>query len=165
MDLRQATLMFLLRDNQILLAMKKRGFGANKYNGVGGKPDPGEAIEDAAIRETFEEISVKIPKESLIHKAVLNFYFPDVPADKNWNQQVLVYLVDWEESMGDPKETEEMRPEWFDKDKIPYPKMWDDDRHWLPRVLEGEFLEGEFFFLEDKKIKEYILDKFTIKNG
>jgi hypothetical protein len=29
-----------------------------------------------------------------------------------------------------------MKPEWFDIEKIPYDKMWDDDIIWLPRVLK-----------------------------
>lgn len=154
--------MFLLKEEQILLAMKKRGFGAGKLNGVGGKPDSGEDIKDAAVRETFEEIDVKVPKESLTHKAILNFFFPDVPTEKNWNQQVLVYVVNWDESMGEPKETEEMKPEWFEKNKVPYEQMWEDDIYWLPRVLEGEFLEGCFYFKEidgDFKLMEHSLNE------
>lgn len=33
----ETTLCLLKKENSILLAMKKRGFGAGKYNGVGGK--------------------------------------------------------------------------------------------------------------------------------
>jgi NADH pyrophosphatase NudC (nudix superfamily) len=52
------TLLFLQKDDQILLAMKKRGFGSDRYNGVGGKLEPGETIEQALIRECQEEIEV-----------------------------------------------------------------------------------------------------------
>jgi 8-oxo-dGTP diphosphatase/8-oxo-dGTP diphosphatase/2-hydroxy-dATP diphosphatase len=37
MEKMQTTLLLGLKDNKLLLAMKKRGFGAGKYNGVGGK--------------------------------------------------------------------------------------------------------------------------------
>ncbi|HAM37373.1 TPA: hypothetical protein DCP42_01480, partial [Patescibacteria group bacterium] len=56
--LRQSTLCFLIRDDEILLAMKKRGFGKDRWNGVGGKPDGEETILETAIRETQEEIEV-----------------------------------------------------------------------------------------------------------
>ena len=56
--LRQASLCLLLREGEILLARKKRGFGVGKWNGAGGKPEPGEPIERTAIRETEEELGV-----------------------------------------------------------------------------------------------------------
>ena len=47
------TLLLIHQKNQILLAMKKRGFGMGKYNGFGGKVERnGETIYQAAIRET-----------------------------------------------------------------------------------------------------------------
>ena len=42
--MKQTTLLFLRKDNHILLAMKKRGFGINKWNGAGGKVEEGETI-------------------------------------------------------------------------------------------------------------------------
>ena len=54
--LREATIVLLLRNDEVLLAMKKRGFGEGKWNGVGGKPNAGESIEEVAVRETKEEI-------------------------------------------------------------------------------------------------------------
>lgn len=45
-------------EKQVLLGMKKRGFGAGKWNGFGGKIENGETIEEAALRELHEECSV-----------------------------------------------------------------------------------------------------------
>ncbi|MGH7234133.1 MAG: NUDIX domain-containing protein, partial [Candidatus Saccharimonadales bacterium] len=83
--MQRATLLLLLENDRILLAMKRRGFGVGKWNGVGGKLNQGETIEQAAKRECFEEIQVK-PKE-ITEVAILNFYFPD--SKKDWNQQVV----------------------------------------------------------------------------
>ncbi len=44
------TLLFVLRPGQVLLGMKKRGFGKGRWNGFGGKVHKGESIEEAAIR-------------------------------------------------------------------------------------------------------------------
>ena len=145
--LRQATLIFLLKDGQILLAMKKRGFGADKWNGVGGKRRDGEKIEETAKREANEEIGVSVGY--LKEVAILNFYFLE---KTDWNQQVVVYLSDnW---IGEPKESEEMAPRWFDLDEIPYIDMWDDDIFWLPKVLNGSRVEADFLFDENQKMIE-----------
>lgn len=150
-QLRKVTLCFLLKDNQILLAMKKRGFGMGRWNGVGGKPQEGESILDTAKREAFEEIGVNI--KSLEHVATLNFLFPDTPEDKNWNQQVIVYFVrDWE---GEPVESEEMKPKWFSFDNIPYEEMWEDDLYWIPLVLKNQTVTGSFTFNNDQKLQNH----------
>lgn len=149
--LRQVTLCFLIKDNQVLLALKKRGFGKDKWNGVGGKPNPGENIKETAIRETQEEIGVT-PK-TLKRVATLNFYFPADSEKLSWNQQVSVFLVDsWE---GEPEESEEMRPAWFKYSEIPYKDMWADDKHWLPKILAGKSLKGNFTFNSDENLQDF----------
>ena len=55
----RANLLFIVRDEKILLIRKKRGFGAGKINGPGGKVDPGETPLQSALRETFEELGIK----------------------------------------------------------------------------------------------------------
>ncbi len=147
--LRQATACFLIKNNKILLAMKKRGFGAGRWNGSGGKKKPEDRnIEATARREMFEETMV-MPRK-LKRVAVLNFYF----SDKNdWNQHVTIFLThDWS---GTPTETEEMAPKWFDINEIPYKQMWEDDTFWLPKVLDGKILEGDFLFDENQKMLEH----------
>jgi len=143
--MRQATLCFLLKDNQILLAMKKRAFGQGKWNGVGGKPNPNENIKDTAIRETEEEI--KVTPKNIELMAVLDFHFKYKP---EWDQQVLAYITtEWE---GDPTETEEMKPQWFDLDKIPYNSMWTSDTLWLPLILKNKKVKGKVIFGENETI-------------
>lgn len=145
----KTTLCFLMRDDEILLAMKKRslsGFGVaiGKWNGIGGKVDVGETVESAAIRELNEEISVVAKEEELKEVGNIKFYFKDKP---EWDQHVHIFTVkSWE---GEPTETEEMMPQWYKHHEIPFHLMWDDDKHWLPLVLAGKKIEGEFHFNED----------------
>lgn len=136
------TLLFLLKNNQILLAMKKRGFGAHRWNGVGGKIEPGETIERAAIRECQEEIGVT--PHNLEKVAHHTFYVPNLPASDGFICHAFTTRV-WQ---GEPIETDEMAPKWFTYNTIPYDKMWQDDRHWLPHVLNGKKLVGKFTFDE-----------------
>jgi len=153
--LRQATLCFLIKGETIVLAMKKRGFATGRWNGLGGKPEPEDRnIEETAIRETFEESHVT-PK-NMKQVGVLNFYFE---TQTDWNQQVVVFLAhEWE---GIPEETEEMNPMLFKTNKIPYDQMWEDDKFWLPKVLDGKIIEGNFLFDENQKILEYEITEIT----
>jgi len=152
--MKQATLCLLIKQNQnnkeLLLAMKKRGFGIGKWNGVGGKFDPkkDKDINKTAIREVEEEIGVKVKKMKKV--AVLSFYFSE---HSSFNQDVHIFLAnDWE---GEPKESEEMSPKWFKENEIPFNEMWSDDKFWLPKVLDGEKLVGDFFFKEGEIINKY----------
>lgn len=149
--MKNATLCFLMKEDKILLAMKKRGFGVGKWNGVGGKINEGETIMAATIRETKEEIDVDV--DNLENVALLRFKFP---YKEEWNQDVHVYLTkNW---IGEPKETEEMMPKWFSKAELPYQEMWDDDKYWIPHVLAGKKLEAEFVFKDNG-----IVDKHEIR--
>lgn len=132
------TLLLLLREDEILLAMKKRGFGAGRYNGVGGKIEPGETIEQAVVRECQEEIGVT-PLD--FHKvAVHDFRFPDGSSD------MMVHAYVCSKWQGEPVETEEMAPQWFKINAIPYEQMWQDDIIWLPQILNGKKLQCQFTF-------------------
>jgi hypothetical protein len=85
-----------------------------------------------------------------------DFFFPHKP---EFNQTVHTYLV--MDYLGEPKETEEMAFEWFDLDKIPYNRMWDDDKYWLPKVLEGKRLKAIFVFKQQGE--DNIVDNHEIK--
>lgn len=141
------TLVYLLRQDELCLAMKKRGFGAGNWNGYGGKLEGSETVKEAAVREVFEESSVTIDASDLEEVARAEFIFED-----GKHLEVHTFFIrTWE---GEPKETEEMRPQWFRFDELPYEKMWADDPHWLPRALNGEKLCGVVCFKADGKTIE-----------
>jgi len=139
--MRKVTLCFLVDNNRICLAMKKRGFGVGKWNGVGGKVREEETVEAAAIRELKEEIGVETHPHHLEGVGNIKFYFNEQP---DWNQHMHIFFI--REWFGDPIETEEMAPQWYDRNKLPYESMWVTDTHWLPKVLEGKKIEGEVYF-------------------
>jgi 8-oxo-dGTP pyrophosphatase MutT (NUDIX family) len=158
MDL-AASLLFLLREGEILLAMKKRGFGAGRWNGVGGKPEPNEGIEQTAIRECQEEVGV-IPN-SLQHVASLTFVLHESSAVTKLYVEAFV-SQNWE---GEPVETDEMAPKWFKLGDIPYKDMWADDIFWLPEVLKGNFVTATFHFDENDKVLKHQLEVTPAKAG
>ena len=149
----QMSLLFLRKGAQVLLGRKKRGFGEGKLTGIGGRREDGESIAETAVREATEEVGVT-PRQ-LQHSATLEFIFPHKPA---WSQQVHVYTCDtWE---GNPTESEEIAPEWFDIKSLPFHEMWSDAKHWLPQVLRGEVLEASFLSTPDLEV-----NTFSIREG
>jgi mutator protein MutT len=141
--MRLSTIVFLTRDHEVLLGRKKRGLGAGRWNGYGGKIEPGETPMESAVRETREELCVT-PRD-LSYRAELKFEYVDGPA---WRSHVFVSSK-WS---GEPAETEEMAPAWFPIAELPLTEMWDDDAYWLRRVLAGERLAGEFRFDGNQRV-------------
>lgn len=150
--MKHLTLCFLIKRNnqniptQICLAMKKRGFGEGKYNGYGGKVEEGETIEQAVARETMEEIGVEIIDPKKVGELVFSYLDIDITSK--------AYIYFCETWNNDPIETEEMNPEWFNIETIPYEQMWVDDIHWLPQVLDGKLISGKIIFIDQKTIHQ-----------
>ncbi|MDF3129371.1 8-oxo-dGTP diphosphatase [Kiritimatiellaeota bacterium B1221] len=139
----QATLCFVLQNQQVLLIEKQRGLGAGKVNGPGGKFDPGETAAECAVRETQEELGVT-PKD-LEHRGLLRFEFTN-----GYKLEAHIFLAHDHE--GEAVETEEAIPLWTDLDSIPYRRMWADDVLWLPHVLAGQSVKGDFLFDDEEML-------------
>lgn len=155
--MRSTTLCLPIQGNpaqQILLGMKKKGFGQGKYNGFGGKLEAGETSSAAAVRELAEECGIVANEDDLKPAGELQFIFP---ANPELNHDVQLYvLYDWQ---GEPQETPEMKPMWFDVAAIPYSEMWADDCYWLPAVLKGKKVSGSVVFSENNEA----VDGITIR--
>ncbi len=132
-----ANLVFLTREDEVLLIHKKTGFGAGKINGPGGKLEPGETAIESAVREVQEELLITPRK--LREMGVLHFDFVD-------GLRLHCTVFTGTEFDGEPTETREAKPEWFLIDEVPYERMWADDRHWLPQMLAGRTFRAWFRF-------------------
>jgi len=120
--------------------MKKRGFGAGRWNGAGGKVEADETFEQATIRECQEEFGVTTKKLEIVADIKFEAFHKDAPMKLD----VRVFKSSqWE---GEPRETEEMAPKWFDLTEVPYKDMWKDDIYWLPIVLKGKKVKAKFCF-------------------
>ncbi len=146
-----ATLVFVVKDERILLIRKKRGLGAGKINGPGGRLEPGESPLEGAVREVQEEL--RITPLGLRFAGEHSFQFVD-----GYSIHVHVFIAsDYE---GTPVETDEAVPLWFPLDEIPYDEMWVDDRLWIPHLLKGVGFSGRYIFDGDEML-DYELETKT----
>ena len=148
----KTTLLFIIKDNKILLAKKKRGFGAGLLNGAGGKVEPYESVEDAAIRETQEEFNIRPINPQKRAEIEFDEYVKGEHAIVNMS---IFTATDYE---GTPTESEEMAPVWFELGKIPYTRMFPDDGYWLPEILKGNYVTGTFKYDINLNILEHNIE-------
>ncbi|MBV9127376.1 MAG: 8-oxo-dGTP diphosphatase [Verrucomicrobia bacterium] len=130
-----ATLLYVhdIERDQLLLIRKKRGIGAGKINGPGGKAHPGETALEAAVRETQEETGVT--PLAPVERGELTFLIAD-----GYALHCHVFLThSWQ---GEIHETAEAIPFWAPAQDLPFAEMWDDDRLWLPLLLAGRRFRG-----------------------
>jgi 8-oxo-dGTP diphosphatase/2-hydroxy-dATP diphosphatase len=132
------TLCMVCTDTQVLLGMKKRGFGEGRWNGFGGKVEEGESVEAAAAREMKEESNLE-PLE-MEEIGVVDFSFESEP------RELEVHIFKVTKFSGEPLESEEMRPQWFSYEDVPFSQMWPDDPLWFPYLQNGKKFQGKFHF-------------------
>jgi len=142
-----AVTLYLMDSDQVLLIHKKRGLGHGKINGPGGRLEAGETFVDAAVRETREETGIEVydPTEM----ATLQFVFTN-------GYSLEVHAFTSTSYDGEPVETEEADPFWCPVGEIPFDRMWADDRLWLPQVLAGQKMFGQFVFDEDEMLDSVV---------
>ncbi len=162
------TLCLVHQPPRILLGLKKRGFGAGRWNGFGGKVQEGETIEDAMQREVREEAGIAV--NDAVKVGISNFEFsadrvpPKASAvaqggAASGGQILEVHIFRATEFTGEPSESDEMKPQWFNVDEVPYDSMWPDDKYWFPLFLEGKKFHGKFLFGEGDVVLEYSLQE------
>ncbi|MBR5669564.1 NUDIX domain-containing protein [Candidatus Saccharibacteria bacterium] len=150
---RHLTLMILKRDNKTCLGLKKRGFGAGKLVEPGGKVEPGETPKAAAIREAEEEVGVKIHSAHKVGTIVFrNLYYKGEP------ETAITHVYMSEDFDGEPTESDELTPGWYDINSLPYNKMWGDDEHWMPEVFRGKVVDAYFNFNEHDVFTDFHID-------
>lgn len=158
--MRIATLCYLFdkKKNKILFGAKKYGGAKGKINGFGGKVEESDkSMREAVKREFWEETGVKLTNPKL--RSVLIFHFED-------KEVVPLYLYFATKWQGNPKESEEMKVFWIDRNVIPFEKMWPGDQVWFPIVNRFENTVIEAYFGKNNPFPEKLTVNFRQKlNG
>lgn len=140
-----ATLVFLVRDGNVILAVKKDKVGKGRLNGYGGKVEGDETLRECLVRELAGESKGFIVKEDdLLPRARIKFFNqendPDIP-----DMDVIIYVA--ERFTGKAEESLEMgKAEAYPFDAIPFDRMLPADHLFVPNILRGECLVGEVYF-------------------
>ncbi|HMA96695.1 MAG TPA: 8-oxo-dGTP diphosphatase [Polyangiaceae bacterium] len=145
----RATLVFIFRENEVLLIRKLRGLGAGKINGPGGRIEAGESRTACAQREVEEELC--ITPLGLEERGELRFQFTD-------GYSIHAFVFAARAYVGEPTATPEAIPIWTPCDAIPYDEMWADDRYWMPYLLKGARFRGRFVFDGDRMLAHELHD-------
>lgn len=143
------TVCHVINGTKLLLIHGTRGINKGKWNGPGGKIEPGEDPERSALRELQEETGLNA--NHLLYHGTLKFY-------NNGGKQlsILNYLFSTKEFNGETRATEEGELKWFDISKMPYESMWADDIYWIDLMFSGQRFDAEFYFDEtNSKVVEY----------
>ncbi|KAG2456217.1 8ODP triphosphatase, partial [Polypterus senegalus] len=176
------TLVLVVQPGRVLLGMKKRGFGAGRWNGFGGKVQPGETIEQAAKRASIKsspewDIKNICPNQSNMVHLYLSCCGRELFEESSLTCDTLekigqikfefvgeteimdVHIFRADTYQGEPAESDEMKPQWFNCDKIPFHQMWPDDIYWFPLMLKKKKFLGYFKFQGHDIILEQKLEE------
>ncbi|MCC3301952.1 8-oxo-dGTP diphosphatase [Arthrobacter sp. zg-Y895] len=141
-------LCFLFRETpdgpQVLMGLKKTGFGLGRVVTLGGHIEAGETPEQAAVREVEEESGVIVAENDLQPAGTIEWIFPAQPGlDMS---TVLFRALRWN---GEPAESDEILPAWYPAGDMPYANMWPDSALWMPRFLAGEYFNAVITIADD----------------
>ncbi|MCB9228994.1 MAG: 8-oxo-dGTP diphosphatase [Deltaproteobacteria bacterium] len=132
-----ATLIYLFRDDQVLLLRRNKKAGdthQGKYVGLGGKLAPGESLLECAVREVYEESGFILEPSSLCFRGHLN-----CPGFDRKGRDWLVFVYSCHQFSGNQTSVcQEGELVWVDRSKIQSFPMWEGDYRFLNCLLAGE---------------------------
>lgn len=138
------------KERQVLLGMKRRGFGVGRWNGFGGKIQGDETIEECAKRETLEECGLNVNSFYKIGHMIFEFVGDPVLLD--------VHVFSCNDFSGEVTPSEEMLPQWFAYEDVPFDKMWPDDILWYPHLFAQKKFKAYWLFEGHDKILKQNLE-------
>lgn len=147
-----ATLCYVFNYNKVLMInrnKRKNDMHLGKWNGLGGKFEPGETPEECVIREVYEESGLLIKNPEL--KGFLTF--PAFDDEEDW--YVFVFIA--REFSGRLKESEEGELEWIDWEKVFSLPLWEGDKYFLEWLRQDGFFSAKFIYKNSRYIAHSVV--------
>ena len=147
-----ATLCYVKNGGKTLMihrVKKENDIHQGKWNGLGGKLDPGETPEECVIREVREESGLTIADPLL--KGFLTF--PDFANDEDWYAFVFVA----KRYNGQLIDSEEGNLRWIDDKELLELDLWAGDLIFLPWLERPGFFSGKFVYQNGQLIEHSVV--------
>jgi ADP-ribose pyrophosphatase YjhB (NUDIX family) len=162
MQKRDAVLIFLHNDNEVLLAESSYRPGKITWNGISGFIEGKEKPEEAAIRTLYQEVKLRVYPNDLEQAGVMHLYTITEDGVREETLRLTIFLCD--KFQGEPRMTPGVRPRWFNFATIPYENMFEDTKEWLERILGGEKLIIEVISKIDEKTNQLNVAHVLVRN-
>jgi len=143
-----ATLCYIKHNDHTLMVYRNKkpnDMHAGKWNGLGGKFEPGESPEECVRREVWEESGLQIHNPRL-HGLLI---FPNFRG-ADW----YVFVFTAREFEGELIDSPEGNLEWIPDEKLTALNLWESDRVFFPWIEKDKFFSAKFVYDGDK-MKSY----------
>lgn len=144
-----ATLCYIQHNNKTLMLYrnkKENDYHEGKWNGLGGKLEPGETPEECAIREVYEESGLIIKNPQM--KGIITF--PMFDGKDDW--YVFLFLFNGFE--GKLIDSPEGTLKWIETEKLTELNLWEGDKIFVPWLFQNKFFSAKFNY-KNKKFIDY----------
>lgn len=139
-----ATLVYVKQEGRTLMLEKAGG----RWNGLGGKFEPGEGPLACARREVFEESGLRVG--TLAWHGFIDF--PGFDGERDW----LVWIYSCRDFTGDLRASDEGRLHWIPDEEVANLNLWDGDRHFLPWISQGTFFHATFLYEQGRYLRHTV---------
>ena len=139
-----ATLCYIKHASQTLMVYRNKkpnDMHEGKWNGLGGKFEPGESPEECVIREVREESGLQIRNPQM--RGLL--MFPDFKGN-DW----YVFVFTATEFEGELSDSPEGDLEWIPNENLTALNLWESDHIFMPWIQEGKFFSAKFVYNGDQ---------------
>jgi 8-oxo-dGTP diphosphatase len=135
-----ATLCYIKQNDHTLMVYRNKkpnDMHEGKWNGLGGKFEPGESPEECVIREVQEESGLQI-REPKLHGLLM---FPKFKGD-DW----YVFVFTANEFNGELIDSPEGKLEWIPDEKLTSLNLWESDLLFFPWMEDEKFFSAKFIY-------------------